>query len=128
MIEKIEKLSDWIWGPPMVILLVIVGMFLTVRLGFFQFRYVGYIFKQTIDSLFTKNRDKNKTKGTITPFQALTSGLASTVGAGNITGVPVAIMFGGPGAIFWMWVIALLAGAIKFSELCLLFITVKKMN
>src|SRR5690625_7529916 len=81
MIENIEKLSDWIWGPPMVILLVIGGIFLTVRLGFFQFRYVGYIFKQTIGSLFTKNRDKNKTKGTITPFQALTSGLASTVGA-----------------------------------------------
>lgn len=119
MIEKIEEISDWIWGPPMVILLVIGGIFLTVRLGFFQFRYVGYIFKQTIGSLFTKNRDKNKTKGTITPFQALTSGLASTVGAGNITGVPVAIMFGGPGAIFWMWVIALLAGSIKFSEVVL---------
>src|SRR5699024_3703148 len=55
----------------------------------------------------------------ITPFQALTSGLASTVGAGNIVGVPVAIMLGGPGAIFWMWVIALLAGAIKFSEVVL---------
>src|SRR5699024_9417574 len=116
MIENIEKLSDWIWGPPMVILLVIGGIFLTVRLGIFQFRYVGYIFKQTIGSLFTKNRDKNKTKGTITPFQALTSVLASTIVVGNITGVAVDIMFVGHDANFLMWVIDFFAVSIKFSE------------
>ena len=119
MIETIEAVSDWIWGPPMVILLLISGIYLTFRLGFFQFRHAVYIFQQTIGSLFRKENRKNKAKGTITPFQALTSGLASTIGAGNITGVPVAIMFGGPGAIFWMWVIALLAGSIKFSEVVL---------
>lgn len=119
MIEVIENISDWIWGPPMVILLVVSGVFLTIRLGFFQFKHAVYIFKQTLGSLFKKQKVKDKGKGTISPFQALTSALACTIGAGNIVGVPVAIMFGGPGAIFWMWIIALLAGAIKFSEVVL---------
>ncbi|NYN82388.1 alanine:cation symporter family protein, partial [Salmonella enterica] len=70
------------------------------------------IFKQTFGSIFKKP----KGQGDITPRQALTSALSSTVGAANIIGVPAAIMFGGPGAIFWMWVIAIIGMAIKFSE------------
>src|SRR5699024_4064100 len=65
-----------------------------------------------------KKKEK-KAEGTISPFQAITSALASTIGAGNIVGVPTAIIFGGPGAIFWMWVISLIVSAIKFSEVTL---------
>lgn len=102
----------------MIILLFVSGVFLAVRLGFFHLRYIGYIFNQTIGAIFKKKNVK-ESEGTIPPFQALTSALACTIGAGNIVGVPVAIMLGGPGAIFWMWVIAFLAGAIKFSEVVL---------
>src|SRR5699024_8724061 len=119
MLDIIVGISDWIWGPPRIILLFISGIFLTVRLGFFHLKHVGYIFTQTIGSIFKKQAPEAKAKGTISPFQALSAALACTIGAGNIVGVPVAIMLGGPGAIFWMWVIALLAGAIKFSEVVL---------
>lgn len=117
--DVIVKISDWIWGPPMIMLLVLSGLYLTIILNFFQFKYAGYIFKQTIGSLFKKQEQKQNDKGSISPFQALTSALASTIGAGNIVGVPVAIMYGGPGAIFWMWIISFLAGSIKFAEVVL---------
>ncbi|MGM8213227.1 alanine/glycine:cation symporter family protein [Virgibacillus sp. W0430] len=117
--DVIVAVSDWIWGPPMIVLLLLSGIYLTFRFGLFQFKYAGYIFKQTIGSIFKKRDERQKAKGTISPFQALTSALACTIGAGNIVGVPVAIMFGGPGAIFWMWVISLLAGSIKFAEVVL---------
>ena len=111
-IEAVGKFSDWLWGIPLISLLAITGIYLTIRLGFFQFRYPIYIFKQTLGSIFKKP----KGKGTVTPLQALTSALSSTIGAANIVGVPAAIMFGGPGAVFWMWVIAIIGMAIKFSE------------
>lgn len=107
--------SNWLWGNPMLILLAGGGLFLTFRLGFFQFRYLGYIFKQTFGKMFQKPEDKDA----ISPFQAATAALASTIGASNIVGVPVAIAFGGPGAVFWMWVIALIGSASKFSEIVL---------
>lgn len=115
--QLIETISDWLWGPPLIILFLAGGIYLTIRLGFFQFRYAGYIYQQTIGSLFKKK--EKKAEGTISPFQAITSALASTIGAGNIVGVPTAIIFGGPGAIFWMWVISLIVSAIKFSEVTL---------
>ncbi|WP_010531381.1 alanine/glycine:cation symporter family protein [Lentibacillus jeotgali] len=117
LLHIIVAVSDWIWGLPMIILLLFSGIFLTIRLGFFHFRYAPYIIKQTIGSIFKKSNAKGK--GTVSPYQSLTSALACTIGAGNITGVPVAIMFGGPGAIFWMWMISIIAGAIKFSEVTL---------
>jgi len=110
--DLIGKISGWLWGPPLIILLAFGGIFLTVRLGFFQFKYAGYILKQTFGKIFSKYEGE----GTLSPFQALTSALACTVGAGNIVGVPAAIMFGGPGAVFWMWVIAVLGMASKFTE------------
>ncbi|WP_214741546.1 MULTISPECIES: sodium:alanine symporter family protein [unclassified Exiguobacterium] len=112
VINLVTKVSDWLWGVPIISLLVLSGVFLTIKLGFFQFRYPIYIFKQTFGSIFKKP----KGEGDISPRQALTSALSSTVGAANIIGVPAAIMFGGPGAIFWMWVIAIIGMAIKFSE------------
>lgn len=112
LLKGVSEVSGWLWGPPLIILLAITGIYLTCLLGFFQFRYPIYIFKQTLGSVFKKP----KGKGSVTPLQALTSALSSTVGAANIVGVPAAIMFGGPGAIFWMWVIAIIGMSIKFSE------------
>lgn len=110
--DIIGKVSAWLWGPPLIIVLGATGLYLTFLLKFIQFRYPLYIFKQTIGSVFKKP----KGEGTVTPLQALTSALSSTIGAANIVGVPAAIMFGGPGAVFWMWVIALIGMALKFSE------------
>jgi len=114
-LDLIGKISNWLWGPPFLILLLFGAIFLTIRLGFFQFKYAGYIFKQTLGKIFVKQEGK----GTISAFQALTTAVACTVGAGNIVGVPAAIMFGGPGAIFWMWVIGLLGMGMKFTEVVL---------
>nr|WP_082174312.1 sodium:alanine symporter family protein [Bacillus sp. FJAT-27231] len=111
-ISGVERFSGWLWGVPLITLLAVSGVFMTIRLGFFQFRYPLYIFKQTLGSIFKKP----KGEGTVTPLQALTSALSSTIGAANIVGVPAAIMFGGPGAVFWMWVIAVIGMALKFSE------------
>lgn len=112
VLNAIYAVSGWLWGPPLIILLSFGGVFLTIKLGFFQFRYAGYILKST----FGKIGKKSEGEGTVSPLQSLTSALACTVGAGNIVGVPAAIMFGGPGAVFWMWVIALLGMAAKFTE------------
>jgi len=111
-LEKLISFSDWLWGYPLVLLLLFASVFLTVYLNFIQFRHFFYMLKQTFGSV----NKKPKGEGTITPRQALTSALSSTVGAANIVGVPTAIMMGGPGAVFWMMVIAFLGMALKFSE------------
>lgn len=118
-IEFIEtwvgKISAFLWTYPLSILLLGAGLFLTFRLGFFQFRFFGHALSQTAGKIFSKE----KHEGTITPFQAFTSALASTAGATNIVGVAVAIAFGGPGALFWMWIVALIGMATKYSEIML---------
>jgi AGCS family alanine or glycine:cation symporter len=111
-LEKLVSFSDWLWGYPLVLLLLFASVFLTINLKFLQFRHFFYMLKQTFGSV----NQKPKGEGTITPRQALTSALSSTVGAANIVGVPTAIMMGGPGAVFWMMVIAFLGMALKFSE------------
>ncbi|WP_026571895.1 MULTISPECIES: sodium:alanine symporter family protein [Sediminibacillus] len=117
--EVLENLvavvSDFLWTYLLSILLIFTGLFLTIRLKFFQFRFFGHILNQTIGQIFKKN----KHKGSITPFQAFTSALASTAGATNIVGVPVAIALGGPGALFWMWIVALIGMATKYAEIAL---------
>ncbi|MCE4957986.1 alanine/glycine:cation symporter family protein [Macrococcoides caseolyticum] len=110
--DYIVKFSEWLWGYPIITLLFCASLFLTIYLGFIQFRHFPYIMKQTFGSI---NKEP-KGEGTITPRQALTSALSSTVGAANIVGVPTAIIMGGPGAVFWMLVIAFLAMALKYSE------------
>ncbi|CAM3693580.1 sodium:alanine symporter family protein [Aeromicrobium ponti] len=100
---------------PLMILLVGGGIFLTIKLGFFQFKYFPHIMKLTFGSMFKKGDGE----GTVTPFQAVSSALASTVGAANIIGVPVAIALGGPGAVFWMWMVAIIGMATKYSEVVL---------
>lgn len=111
-LQKVADFSAWLWGYPLITLLLVSGLYMTFKLGFFQFRYLPYIVGQTLGSI----RKKPKGEGTVTPFQALTSALSSTIGAANIVGVPAAIMFGGPGAVFWMWVIAFIGMSLKFSE------------
>lgn len=115
LMKLVSDVSGWIWGIPMLLLLGIGGLFLTVKLGFFQIKYGSYIIKQTFGKMFTKGDGE----GTISPFQAVTAALASTVGAANIVGVPTAIILGGPGAVFWMWVMAIIGMGSKFSEVVL---------
>lgn len=111
----VGQVTEWIWGVPMIVLLLGGGMFLSFRLGFFQIRYLPHILSQTFGKMFSKS-DK---PGSVTPFQAATSALASTIGAANMVGVPVAIAMGGPGAVFWMWIVALISMATKYSEVVL---------
>ena len=99
----------------MMVLLVGGGLWLTIRIDFFPVRYLSFIVRETFGKVFTKPTGE----GTISPFQAACSALASTIGGSNIIGVPVAIAFGGPGAVFWMWVTALIGCATKFSEVTL---------
>ncbi|MBE6644237.1 MAG: sodium:alanine symporter family protein [Ruminococcaceae bacterium] len=102
----------------MMFLLIAVGLFLTVRSRGFQFRRFGYVSKNTIGSLFKKNMHA-KDKGSVSPFQAVTTALAGTIGTGSIAGVATALVAGGPGAIFWMWISALLGMVTKYSEIVL---------
>ncbi|MEP6343111.1 MAG: sodium:alanine symporter family protein [Maricaulaceae bacterium] len=106
-----ESLNNLIWGLPMMVLLLGVGAFLTVGLRFISILKIGYSFRQ----LF-KKRSGTAAEGDVTPFAALMTALSSTVGTGNIAGVAAAIAIGGPGAVFWMWVTAILGTATKFSE------------
>jgi len=118
MLELITTANSFVngivWGPPFMILLVGTGIYLTVRLGFFQFRYLGHAWKHSFGRLFSKEVDTDP--GAITPFQAVTSAMAATIGVGNIAGVATAIALGGPGAIFWMWMVALVGMATKMAE------------
>lgn len=102
----------------MMVLLIIVGLFLSIRTGFLQFRRFGYILKNTIGQLFNKNLHQQD-KNSVSPFQAVTTALAGTIGTGSIAGVSTALVLGGPGAVFWMWVSALLGMATKYSEIVL---------
>ncbi len=114
--DFIGVLKDIAWGPWMLLLLVGTGVFLTVRVGFLQFTQFGYAMKNTIGKLFQK---QSAAGGEVTPFQALTTALAATVGTGNIAGVTGAIAVGGPGAVFWMWLSALFGMVTKYAEVVL---------
>jgi AGCS family alanine or glycine:cation symporter len=111
----VGAISNFFWGVLFMVVLVGGGIFLTIRLNFFQIRHLPYICKQTFGKIF----DKGKGEGTVSPFQAAATAMASTIGTSNIVGVPAAIAYGGPGALFWMWVIFLVGGATKFSEVVL---------
>ena len=102
----------------MLVFLIATGAFLTVRTRGFQFRRFGYVAKNTVGSLFSKNLHKSD-KSSVSPFQAVTTALAGTIGTGSIAGVATALFSGGPGAIFWMWVSALLGMVTKYSEIVL---------
>ena len=120
MIETITAVNDavnhFIWGIPAMISIIGVGLLLSVRTRFLQIRKFPYAIKTTIGRMFRK---KDATDGAMTPFQAVCTALAATVGTGNIAGVAGAIAIGGPGAVFWMWCSALLGMCTKFSEVTL---------
>lgn len=121
MLDLILKINDginsFVWGPVMLVLLVGTGVFLSCKTGWIQIRKFGYIMKHTIGTLFQKS-DKDHGEN-LSPFQAVTTALASTVGTGNIAGVTGAIFAGGPGAVFWMWVSAFFGTCTKFGEIAL---------
>lgn len=120
MLNTIESINsvvnNFIWGVPAMICIIGVGLILSFRTGFIQIRKFPYAMKATIGRMFKK---KTASDGSITPFQAVCTALAATVGTGNIAGVAGAIAIGGPGSVFWMWISALLGMCTKFAEVTL---------
>lgn len=108
--------NSFVWGAPMLILLIGVGILMTVRNKGLQFRKFGYAMKNTIGKIFKRT---HAGEGEITPFQAVSTALAGTVGTGNIAGITTAVTLGGPGTLFWLWVTALIGMATKYSEVLL---------
>lgn len=111
-----EALNAFIWGVPAMVCIIGVGLYLSIRTGFIQIRRFGDSMRCTVGRIFKK---REAADGSITPFQAVCTALAATVGTGNIAGVAGAIAIGGPGAVFWMWVSALLGMCTKFTEVTL---------
>jgi AGCS family alanine or glycine:cation symporter len=108
--ERIQSTADWLFMPYVVVVLLGAGLFLTFRLGFVQFRRFPAALRATVAS------QSRGAQGALTPFQAFMTALAASVGTGNIAGVATAIITGGPGALFWIWVYGIVATAIKFAE------------
>lgn len=117
MLETIQSANAWlngyVWGWPMIALLMGTGVLLTVLTGFVQVRYLG----RALGEVLGKLTQKGTGAGSVTPFQAVATALASTVGVGNIAGVATAIFIGGPGALFWLWVSGLLGMCTKYAEI-----------
>lgn len=114
--DYIMKFTDWIWGWPMIGIITIIAIIISINLKFFQFKYFGFIMRNTFGKMFSK---ETSGEGTVSPFQAVSSALAATLGTGNIAGTAVAVSLGGPGAIFWMWIVAFLALIAKYAEVTL---------
>ena len=112
----VTAVDDFAWGPVMLVLLVGTGLYLSIRSGFIQFSRFGYAMRNTLGKAFKKQEAGH---GEVTPFQAMTTALAGTVGTGNIAGVTGAIFIGGPGAVFWLWVSALVGMVTKYAEVVL---------
>ena len=121
MLETISSINSTVngivWGVPAMVLIFGVGLYLSIRTGFLQFRKFGTVWQNTIGKLFHRSTEAGH--GAVTPFQAVCTALAATVGTGNIAGVAGAIAIGGPGAVFWMWISALLGMVTKYSEVTL---------
>jgi alanine or glycine:cation symporter, AGCS family len=117
MVEQIAAANSWlngfVWGWPMIVLLLGTGVVLTVLTGAVQFRYLGFALKEVLGKITQKSVEP----GSVSPFQAVATALASTVGVGNIAGVATAISIGGPGALLWLWVSGLLGMGTKFAEI-----------
>jgi AGCS family alanine or glycine:cation symporter len=112
-LEAILAFTNWIWGIPMLILLVGGGFFLAIRLDLIPYRKLPFILRNTIGKSFRKD---SQADGGFSGWQAASGALASTLGAGNIVGTAMAIAFGGPGGVFWLWVAGLAACAVKYTE------------
>lgn len=114
-----KAINNVVWGVPVLILIIATGIFFTVRLGFFQLRHAGLVNRSTIGEMFSGKSSGKKDGRALSPFQALSTALAATVGTGNIVGVTTAVVVGGPGAVFWMWISAFFGMMTKFSEITL---------
>ena len=120
MVEKINGMvNGWVWGPVMLVFLVGTGIILTCGLKFFQIGKIGLWMKNTFGTLFKKSGKVDKDSKAISSFQALCTALGGTVGVGNVVGVTTAIVAGGPGAIFWMWIAAFFGMMTKYAEIVL---------
>ena len=122
--NALSAVDTFVWGPVMLILLVGTGIYLTIRLKFLTWRNLGYALKSTL------SKDARKTTrgtGDVSPFSALTTALAATIGTGNIVGVSTAMVSGGPGALVWMLISACFGLSTKFSE-CMLAIKYREVN
>ena len=122
--EVVSKVDDFVWGPVMLVLLVGTGVYLTIRTGFLPWRNLPYALKSTLSK---EARTKGRGEGDVSPFSALTTALAATIGTGNIVGVATAMVSGGPGALVWMWISACFGLTSKFSE-CMLAIKYREVN
>ncbi|MDY5577304.1 MAG: sodium:alanine symporter family protein [Lachnospiraceae bacterium] len=126
--EKFEQIvsnvDSFVWGPVMLVLLVGTGIFLTIRTRALSWRNLGYALKKTLSK---EARTKGRGEGDVSPFSALTTALAATIGTGNIVGVATAMVSGGPGALVWMWISACFGLTSKFSE-CMLAIKYREVN
>lgn len=111
-----SQVNSFIWGVPAMICIIGVGLYLSINTGFIQIRRFGVAMKTTVGKIFSK---EDIAEGAMSPFQAVCTALAATVGTGNIAGVAGAIALGGPGAVFWMWVSAFLGMCTKFAEVTL---------
>ena len=120
MLQTIKMINDiinnFVWGLPAIVCIIGVGILLTIRTRFLQIRKFPYAIKNTLGRMFSKGTASD---GALTPFQAVCTALAATVGTGNIAGVAGAIAIGGPGAVFWMWMSAILGMCTKFAEVTL---------
>lgn len=116
MREIIESFNDFLWGLPLIVGILGTGIYISLRLKGLQFRKLGFALRNTLGKAFAK---LDGSDGDISPFSALATALAATVGTGNIVGVSLAIIMGGPGAIFWMWIAAIFGMATKFAEVTL---------
>ena len=113
-----SAVNSFVWGPIMLVLMVGTGAYLSFRAGFIQFRYLGFVLNRTVGGAI-RGDQKAVDGSNISPFQAMTTALASTIGTGNIVGVATAIGVGGPGAVFWMWCSAVFGMMTKYSEIVL---------
>jgi AGCS family alanine or glycine:cation symporter len=117
MVDQIAAVNGWlngyVWGWPMIVLLLGTGVLLTILTGAVQFRYLGFALKEVLGKITQRSTEP----GTVSPFQAVATALASTVGVGNIAGVATAISIGGPGSLLWLWVSGLLGMCTKFAEI-----------
>lgn len=122
--DVVSLVDDFVWGPVMLVLLVGTGIFLTIRTGFLPWRNLPYALKSTLSK---EARTKSRGEGDVSPFSALTTALAATIGTGNIVGVATAMVSGGPGALVWMWISACFGLTSKFSE-CMLALKYREVN
>lgn len=118
MVNFLNSLNNFLWGLPLLIVVIMIALYFTARSGFFTVSHFGYILKNTLGSLTSKEANTKK-EGQVSPFEAVCVAIGGCVGGANISGVATAIATGGPGAIFWMWVYAFFGMMLKLAEIAL---------